>query len=61
MNKDWSPTLKVETVIERVREMLITPHSDSPLETEIGEQYNSNIKGFNETAVQWVKKYAMEK
>ena len=59
INKDWSPTLRVETITQRLYSMLISPHAETPLEAEIGELYTNNPTKFKETAKQWTKKYAL--
>jgi len=58
VTKDWSPVLRVSHVLERVYSMLKEPNGEHPLEAEIGEMFNENLKKFKETAQSWTKKHA---
>jgi hypothetical protein len=33
-------------------------HAENPLDPEVGELFNTNLKKFNETARKWSKKHA---
>lgn len=44
-----------------IKNMLITPNIDSPLEQEIANQYSTNLSAFNKSAKEWTKKYATKK
>eukprot|EP00823_Brevimastigomonas_motovehiculus_P004398 TRINITY_DN289_c0_g1_i1.p1 TRINITY_DN289_c0_g1~~TRINITY_DN289_c0_g1_i1.p1 ORF type:complete len:198 (+),score=49.38 TRINITY_DN289_c0_g1_i1:107-700(+) len=60
ISKDWSPTLHVTDVLQRIYSMLSHPNTDSPLEVDIGELFTSNYKKFFETARKWTKQYACD-
>lgn len=44
-----------------IKNMLITPNIDSPLEQDVANQYSTNLSAFNKTAKEWTKKYATKK
>lgn len=41
-----------------IRNMLLEPNIDSPLEEEVAEQYRNKKADFVKTAKEWTKKYA---
>lgn len=41
-----------------LRNMLLEPNVDSPLEEEVAEQYRNKKADFIKTAKEWTKKYA---
>lgn len=53
--------LTYPVVILIVKNMMITPNTDSPLEQEVATQYSTNLSAFNKTAKEWTKKYASKK
>eukprot|EP01121_Diplochlamys_sp_Union-15-3_P005168 TRINITY_DN1550_c0_g1_i1.p1 TRINITY_DN1550_c0_g1~~TRINITY_DN1550_c0_g1_i1.p1 ORF type:complete len:141 (-),score=23.84 TRINITY_DN1550_c0_g1_i1:120-542(-) len=61
LGKDWSPQLKISNVLGLVRQMLLEPNLDSPLEAEVAAQYRDNKKEFIKTAKKWTQDYAQKK
>ncbi|KAL6071199.1 UBC core domain-containing protein [Balamuthia mandrillaris] len=58
LNQGWSPQLKIPEVLLTIRQVLVEPNPDNPLEPEIANQYKENRTQFNKTAKEWTKKYA---
>ena len=58
ISKDWSPVLRIDAITQRLTDMLVAPHADTPLEADIGEAFVNAPKKFKETAVAWTKKHA---
>merc|ERR1711879_148362 len=58
LNDGWSPQLKIPEVLMTIRQVLVEPNPDNPLEPEIAQQFKENRTAFNKTAKEWTKKYA---
>jgi ubiquitin-protein ligase len=56
--KEWSPTLRVNDIIDRIIEMMKKPTGENALEAEIGELFATNRSKFDDTAKAWNKKHA---
>ncbi|KAI9307384.1 ubiquitin-conjugating enzyme E2D 2 [Cunninghamella echinulata] len=56
----WKPSTKLANVMEALRMLLEHPNPDDALVSSIAEVYKSNRDKFNETAKQYVSKYAMK-
>ncbi len=48
------------TVLLILRNMLLEPNVDSPLEEEVAEQFRNNRANFNKIAKEWTKKHAVK-
>merc|ERR1711907_381399 len=57
LNK-WSPQIKIVDVMNTIRQVLIEPNPDSPLEADIGDLFKSDRAKFEKNAKEWTKKYA---
>ncbi|KAK4176979.1 putative ubiquitin-conjugating enzyme E2 [Triangularia setosa] len=55
---NWKPSTKIVTVLEAIRQLLVEPQPDDPLETRIAEQYKNERKEFEKEAKAYVNKYA---
>mmetsp|Transcript_37705 Transcript_37705/g.64996 ORF Transcript_37705/g.64996 Transcript_37705/m.64996 type:complete len:152 (+) Transcript_37705:45-500(+) len=54
----WSPALNITKVLETIRELLVTPQTESPLVPEISDLYKSDRQAHDEIARAWTAKYA---
>jgi len=54
----WKPSNKIEAAITMARDLLISPNPDDAVETAIADQYKNDRKEFDNTAKDWVKRYA---
>jgi len=54
----WVPTKTVKQVIDVLKTMLIDPSTDTPLETDIAQEFMKDRSKFNSTVKEWVNKYA---
>ena len=54
----WVPTKTVKQVIDVLKTMLIDPTTDTPLETDIAQEYMKDRPKFEANVKEWVKKYA---
>jgi ubiquitin-protein ligase len=55
----WVPTNTIKQVIDILKSMLMAPNIDTPLETEIAQEYQKDKSKFDSTVKEWVKKYAV--
>ncbi len=58
LKDQWTPALTMAKVFDALLELLDKPNPDSPLVAEIAKQYQSDKAKHDETAREWVKKYA---
>jgi len=58
LNDGWSPQLKIPEVLMTIRQVLVEPNPDNPLEPEIANVFRENRTQFNKTAKEWTKRYA---
>ncbi|KAI1133140.1 ubiquitin-conjugating enzyme [Nemania abortiva] len=54
----WKPASRVRNVLEAVRQLLIEPNPDDPLETRIAEEYKTNRPEFDKNVKSYVARYA---
>ncbi|KAJ4424031.1 hypothetical protein N0V82_001278 [Gnomoniopsis sp. IMI 355080] len=54
----WKPASKMAAVLAAVRQLLIEPNPDDPLETRIAEEYTKEKPKFEKQAAEYTKKYA---
>jgi Ubiquitin-protein ligase len=54
----WVPTKTIKQVIDVLKSMLMAPNTDTPLETDIAQEYLKDRAKFDATAKEWVNKYA---
>lgn len=59
--ENWKPASKLNAVLDAVRQLLIEPNPDDPLETRIADEYKNNRREFEKTARNYVAKYAQGK
>ena len=52
---NWSPTQKVSDIIEKIASLLVSPSTDSPLESEINQEYVSDQKKWAKKVKDFVK------
>ena len=57
LTDSWSPQLKIEDIFVVLLQFLREPNPGHFLRPEIGEKYNTDKKGYEKTAKQWVKKH----
>ena len=55
----WSPALTINKVLISICSLLNDPNPDDPLEPDIANEYKTNIKQFNESAMSWTTIYAI--
>ncbi len=56
--ENWKPASRLIGVLESVRNLLVEPQPDDPLEVRIAEEYKSNKKEFEKQAKYYANKYA---
>ena len=56
--ENWKPASKLLSVLESVRNLLIEPQPDDPLEARIADEYRSERREYEKTAKGYVAKYA---
>ena len=54
----WVPTKTIKQVIDVLKTMLINPSTDTPLETDIAQEYMKDRAKFDANVKEWVSKYA---
>ncbi|KAK8150451.1 hypothetical protein MY1884_007981 [Beauveria asiatica] len=57
--ENWKPSTKISAVLDALRNLLVEPLPDDPLEDRIAEQYRNDRQGFEKAAKGFVEKYAM--
>ncbi|KAH7240907.1 ubiquitin-conjugating enzyme/RWD-like protein [Fusarium redolens] len=55
----WKPSTKLSAVLEALRNLLIEPQIDSPLEERIAQEYQTNRTEFDKAAKTQAEQYAM--
>ena len=53
----WSPTQKVRDIIEKLASLLVHPSTDSPLESEIAQEFLKDHKKWEKNVREFVKKH----
>jgi ubiquitin-protein ligase len=56
--ENWKPASKIRGVLEAVRNLLVEPQPDDPLEARIADEYKNNRPEFHKNAQQYVERYA---
>ncbi|EGX88324.1 ubiquitin conjugating enzyme (UbcB), putative [Cordyceps militaris CM01] len=57
--ENWKPSTKIVAVLDALRNLLVEPLPDDPLEDRIAEQYRNDRAGFDKSVKGFVEKYAM--
>ncbi|KAM0286413.1 hypothetical protein ACHAQH_000839 [Verticillium albo-atrum] len=57
-SENWKPSTKVTAVLEAVRQLLIEPQPDDPLEARIADEYRNNRDEYEKNAKIYVTRYA---
>lgn len=57
-SENWKPASRIKGVLEAVRNLLIEPQPDDPLEARIADEYKNERGIFEENAKQYVNQYA---
>ena len=55
---DWSPALTISKVLFHLRQLLINPNPDDPIELDIAKLYKTNRVQHDRWANEWTRKYA---
>lgn len=58
LKDQWSPALTITKVLLSISSLLTDPNPDDPLVPDIATLYRTNRAVYNETAKEWVQKYA---
>ncbi|KAK6065387.1 ubiquitin conjugating enzyme [Seiridium cupressi] len=56
--ENWKPASRIRGVLEAVRNLLIEPQPDDPLEMRIAEEFKNDRASFEKNAKQYVDRYA---
>ncbi|KAI1504487.1 ubiquitin-conjugating enzyme [Biscogniauxia marginata] len=56
--ENWKPASRIKGVLEAVRQLLVEPNPDDPLEARIAEEYKTNLPEFEKNAKSYVARYA---
>ncbi|KAK2614630.1 hypothetical protein N8I77_001439 [Diaporthe amygdali] len=56
--ENWKPASKLSAVLESVRQLLVEPNPDDPLEPRIADEFRSQRPQFDKTAREYVARYA---
>lgn len=56
--ENWKPASRIRGVLEAVRQLLVEPQPDDPLESRIAEEFKSNRAEFEKNAKSYVQRYA---
>lgn len=54
----WSPTQKVQDILEKLSSLLVSPSTESPLEEDIAKEFSTNRAQFDKKVKEFVKKHA---
>ena len=54
----WSAALRIDKVLLSIQVLLSCPEPDDPQDAVVAKQYKNDFKLFNDTAREWVVKYA---
>jgi len=58
LTNQWSPSLTVWKLLLSISSMMADPNPDDPFDHAIGSEYKNNRAKFDQTAREWVIKYA---
>ncbi|KAI0509318.1 ubiquitin-conjugating enzyme [Xylaria bambusicola] len=56
--ENWKPASRVRAVLEAVRQLLVEPNPEDPLETRIADEYKNNRPEFDKNVKSYVTRYA---
>lgn len=56
--ENWKPASRVRAVLEAVRQLLVEPNPDDPLEARIADEYRNNRPEFDKNVKSYVTRYA---
>lgn len=56
--ENWKPASKLAAVLESVRQLLVEPNPDDPLEPRVADEYRASRAQFDKTAREYVARYA---
>lgn len=56
--ENWKPASKLAAVLESVRNLLVEPNPDDPLEARIADEYRTQRAQFDKAAREYVSRYA---
>ncbi|KAF2967874.1 hypothetical protein GQX73_g5688 [Xylaria multiplex] len=56
--ENWKPASRVRAVLEAVRQLLVEPNPEDPLETRIADEYKNNRPEFDKNVKSYVARYA---
>lgn len=59
-SENWKPASRIRAVLEAVRQLLVEPNPDDPLEPRIADEYRGNLREFQKNARAYVERYARE-
>ena len=58
INEGWGPTLNVLYCLNAIKQILVEPNADSPLEADIAKQMHEDKASYLEMAKKWTDDYA---
>lgn len=58
LKSKWSPALQLRTVLLSIQALLSAPEPDDPLDEAVAKHWKQDRAKAEETAREWVKKYA---
>ncbi|KAI0866330.1 ubiquitin-conjugating enzyme [Xylaria cubensis] len=56
--ENWKPASRVRAVLDAVRQLLVEPNPDDPLEVRIADEYRHNRAEFDKNVKSYVTRYA---
>ncbi|KAI1420512.1 ubiquitin-conjugating enzyme [Xylaria sp. FL1777] len=56
--ENWKPASRVRAVLDAVRQLLVEPNPDDPLEARIADEYRNNRPEFDKNVRGYVTRYA---
>ncbi|KAI1134019.1 ubiquitin-conjugating enzyme [Hypoxylon sp. FL0543] len=59
--ENWKPASRLSAVLHAVRQLLIEPNPDDPLEPRIADEFRNNPREFERNARNYVARYAQGK
>ncbi|KAI0106523.1 ubiquitin-conjugating enzyme [Nemania sp. FL0031] len=58
--ENWKPAGRIRSVLEAVRNLLVEPNPDDPLEIRIAEEFKTNRAEFDDNVKRYVARYAKD-
>lgn len=58
LKDEWSPALSIRTSLLSIQALMTLPEPDNPQDAVVANMFKDNKKLFDETAVEWTRKYA---